>query len=335
MKKYTLKKSVFGDNLHLVSPQRFTINYRPELNDSQYEAVTSVNGPHLVIAGAGTGKTRTIVYRVAYLVELGVKPQNILLLTFTRKAAQEMLRRAAILLDSRCENVAGGTFHSFANSVLRKYAALIGYENSFTILDQGDAEDTINLIRTRMKLDTRAQRFPRKETLFEIHSKSVNTVTPLHNLLTKQFPHYLEIENEIQSLFNEFAIYKKRHNLMDYDDLLVNIIKLFKVREDIRLSLSLKYKHIMVDEYQDTNRIQAEIIKQLAMKSDGIYSNPNVMVVGDDAQSIYAFRGATIRNILEFPETLKDCKIVPLEENYRSTQAILNVANEILSRARE
>ena len=335
MKKYTLKKSVFGNNLHLISPQRFTIAYRNELNDSQYEAVTSVNGPYLVIAGAGTGKTRTIVYRVAYLVELGVKPQNILLLTFTRKAAQEMLRRAAILLDSRCENVSGGTFHSFANSVLRKYAALIGYENTFTILDQGDAEDTISLIRTRMKLDTRERRFPRKETLFEIHSKSVNTATTLHELLIKQFPHYLEIENEIQSLFSEFATYKKLHNLMDYDDLLVNTIKLFKEREDIRLSLSTKYKYIMVDEYQDTNRVQAEIIKLLAMKPDGTYTNPNVMIVGDDAQSIYAFRGATVRNILEFPETFKDCKVVTLEENYRSTQAILNVANEILSRARE
>jgi DNA helicase-2/ATP-dependent DNA helicase PcrA len=283
VKKYTLKKSLFGNNLHLISPQRFTIAYRNELNDSQYEAVTSVNGPHLVIAGAGTGKTRTIVYRVAYLVELGVKPQNILLLTFTRKAAQEMLHRAAILLDSRCEDVSGGTFHSFANSVLRKYAALIGYENTFTILDQGDAEDTINLIRTRMKLDTRERCFPRKETLFEIHSKSVNTATTLNELLIKQFPHYLEIENEIQSLFNEFATYKKLHNLMDYDDLLVNTLKLFKEREDIRLSLSTKYKYIMVDEYQDTNGVQAEIIKLLAMKPDGIYTNPNVMIVGDDA----------------------------------------------------
>jgi DNA helicase II / ATP-dependent DNA helicase PcrA len=335
MKKYTLKKSVFGDNLHLISPQRFTIAYRNELNDSQYEAVTSINGPHLVIAGAGTGKTRTIVYRVAYLVELGVKPQNILLLTFTRKAAQEMLRRAAMLLDSRCENVSGGTFHSFANSILRKYAALIGYENTFTILDQGDSQDTINLIRTRMKLDTRERRFPRKETLFEIHSKCVNTITPLHDLLVKQFPHYLEIENEIQSLCIKYISYKQQHNLMDYDDLLTNLIRLFKEREDIRLSLSTKYKYIMVDEYQDTNRIQAEIIKLLAMKPDGTYTNPNVLVVGDDAQSIYAFRGATVKNILEFPEIFTSCKIVTLEENYRSTQAILNVANEILNRAIE
>ncbi len=335
MKKYELKKSVFGGKLHLVTPQRFLINYQHDLNLSQYEAVTSVNGPHLVIAGAGTGKTRTIVYRVAYLVECGVKPQNILLLTFTRKAAQEMLRRSAMLLDSRCESVAGGTFHSFANNILRKYASLIGYENTYTILDQGDAEDTINLIRTRMKLDTRERRFPRKETLFAIHSKSVNTVTPFNELLTKEYPHYLEIENEILGLFNEYAVYKKSHNLMDYDDLLVNIIKLFREREDIRNNLSTKYKYIMVDEYQDTNRIQADIIKLLSMKTDGTYTNPNIMVVGDDAQSIYAFRGATIRNILEFPETFQKSKVITLEENYRSTQAILNVANEILNRAKE
>lgn len=334
MKKYRLKKSIFDDNLQLVT-KNFRIDYQRELNDSQYKAVTSVNGPHLVIAGAGTGKTRTIVYRVAYIVELGVKPKNILLLTFTRKASQEMLRRATILLDSRCDHVSGGTFHSFANTILRKYATIIGYENAFTILDQGDAEDTINLIRTRMKLDTREHRFPRKNTLFEIHSKSVNTVTPLHELLTKQYPHYLEVENEIQNLFSEFAAYKKQHNLMDYDDLLINIIKLFKEREDIRNNISTNYKYIMVDEYQDTNRIQAEIIKLLSMKPDGTYTNPNIMVVGDDAQSIYAFRGATVRNILEFPETFKDCKVVTLEENYRSTQAILNVANEILNRAKE
>ncbi len=333
VKKYELKKSVFGGNLHLVTPQRFLINYQHDLNQSQYEAVTSVNGPHLVIAGAGTGKTRTIVYRVAYLVELGVKPQDILLLTFTRKAAQEMLRRAAMLLDSRCESVAGGTFHSFANSILRKYAQLIDYESSFTILDQGDAEDTINLMRTRLRLDRREIRFPKKETLYDIYSKSVNTLTPIHDILAKGYPHYLEIEEEIKNLCSKYEVYKQQHNLMDYDDLLVNLIKLFKKREDIRNLISTKYKYIMVDEYQDTNRIQAEIIRLLAMKPDGTYSNENILVVGDDAQSIYAFRGATIRNILEFPETFPKSKIIALEENYRSTQAILDVANEILNRA--
>ena len=329
MKKYTLKKSVFGEGLRLAYPQKFLIDYKNQLNAAQFEAVTSVNGPHLIIAGAGTGKTRTIVYRVAYLVELGVKPENILLLTFTRKASQEMLRRAAILLDTRCENVAGGTFHSFANSVLRRHAPLIGYETRFTILDQGDAEDVINLIRTRLKLDSRERRFPRKETLYDLYSRSINMLTPLNKLLSEDYPHYLELEKDIWTVHALYVEYKKQHNLMDYDDLLINLVRLMKDHESVRAALSDRYKYIMVDEYQDTNRIQAEIVRLLC------YKHSNVMIVGDDSQAIYSFRGATIRNILEFPEEFPDCKIVKLEENYRSTQAILNVANEILKRARE
>jgi len=329
MKKYTIKKSVFGEELRLAYPQKFVIDYPKQLNGAQYEAVTSVNGPHLIIAGAGTGKTRTIVYRVAYLVELGVKPENILLLTFTRKAAQEMLRRAAILLDTRCENVAGGTFHSFANGVLRRHASLLGYETSFTILDQSDAEDVINLIRTRLKLDSRERRFPRKETLYDLYSSSVNTLTPLKELLSEDYPHYVELEKDIRTVHALYVEYKKQHNLMDYDDLLINFVRLLHDHESVRASLSDRYKYIMVDEYQDTNRIQAEVVRLLCYKHD------NVMVVGDDSQSIYSFRGATIQNILEFPEQFTGCKVVKLEENYRSTQAILDVANEILKRARE
>lgn len=325
MKKYTIKKPT--GELHLIHPQRFQIDYKNELNIAQYDAVTSVNGPHLIIAGAGTGKTRTIVYRVAYLVELGIKPEDILLLTFTRKAAQEMLRRAAILLDHRCEKVAGGTFHSFANTVLREYAKLIGYENNFTILDQRDAEDVISLIRTRLKLDTREKRFPRKETLYNLYSRSINTATPLTKILTIDYPHYLEIENDILSVHLQYVQYKQSHNEMDYDDLLVNLIRLMREQEHVRSELSSRYKYIMVDEYQDTNKVQAGIVKLLA------YKHQNILVVGDDSQSIYAFRGATIRNILDFPEQFPDCKIIKLEENYRSTQGILNVANEILRRA--
>jgi DNA helicase-2/ATP-dependent DNA helicase PcrA len=325
VKKFTLKP-LPTDNLQLVHPRNLTINYKQELNAAQYEAVTSVEGPHLVIAGAGTGKTRTIVYRVAYLVELGVKPDRVLLLTFTRKAAQEMLRKAAMVLDSRCESVSGGTFHSFANNILRKNARLIGYEKNFTILDQSDAEDVLNLIRTRMKFDTKDKRFPRKEALYDLYSRSLNTLTPMNSILMNDYPQYAELEADIQMLHKTYEQYKMQHNLMDYDDLLVNLARLMREHESVRASLSDRYKYIMIDEYQDTNKVQAEIVRLLAFK------HKNVMVVGDDAQSIYAFRGSTIKNILSFPEEFPDCKIIKLEENYRSTQPILNLANEILKR---
>jgi DNA helicase-2/ATP-dependent DNA helicase PcrA len=325
MKKFTLKQ-LPTDSLHLVHPQRFRIDYKKELNVEQYEAVTSVNGPHLIIAGAGTGKTRTVVYRVAYLVELGVKPDNILLLTFTRKAAQDMLRRASMLLDSRCERISGGTFHSFANSVLRRYGTRLGYETNFTILDQGDAEDVVNLIRTRLKFDTKERRFPRKEALYDLYSRSVNTITPVKEILALDYPQYLDVEPDIQTVHNGYVQFKRQHNLMDYDDLLANFALLLRQEESIRAVLSDRYKYIMVDEYQDTNRVQAELAKLLAFK------HQNIMVVGDDAQCIYSFRGSTIRNIMTFPEEFPDCKIVKLQENFRSTQPILNLANEILKR---
>jgi DNA helicase II / ATP-dependent DNA helicase PcrA len=330
MKKYTLKKSAVPEgDVEPAPSKQFRIDYRNELNPAQYDAVTSVNGPHLIIAGAGTGKTRTITFRVAYLVELGVKPESILLLTFTRRAASEMLRRATMLLDSRCDNVAGGTFHSFANLVLRQYAPLIKFESSFTILDQGDAEDVVNLLRTTMKFDTRQRRFPRKQTLFDIFSKSVNTQQTIKHLLNEEYPHFEDYLEEIAALHKAYELYKAKHNLMDYDDLLLYLRKLLRDHDQVRLALSDRYKYIMVDEYQDTNRIQAEIVKLLATRHN------NVMVVGDDSQSIYSFRGATIRNILDFPEEFPSCKVIKLEENYRSTQPILNLTNEILKRARD
>ena len=325
MKKFTLK-TLPGDHLHLVQPNNLRIQYQQELNPAQYEAVTSVNGPHLIIAGAGTGKTRTIVYRVAYLVELGVKPDSVLLLTFTRKAAQEMLRKASILLDSRCDQISGGTFHSFANSILRKYAGQLGYENNFTILDQTDAEDVVNLIRTQQKLDTKQRRFPRKETLYSLYSCSLNTMMSVNDLLARDYPQYLEIAADILLLHDAFTRYKREHNLMDYDDLLLNLVVLLRKNEAVRAALSDRYKYIMVDEYQDTNRLQAEIVRLLAFK------HQNLMVVGDDAQCIYSFRGSTIQNILSFEKEFQNCKIIKLEENFRSTQPILNLANEILLR---
>ena len=330
MKKYTLKKEIFKpEETSPLPPGKLRIDYRNQLNPAQCEAVTSVNGPHLIIAGAGTGKTRTITYRVAYLVELGVKPESILLLTFTRRAAQEMLRRATILLDARCEKVAGGTFHSFANIVLRQYAPLVKFDSSFTILDQGDAEDVVNLLRTQLKFDTKERRFPRKQTLYDIFSKAVNTVRLVKEILKEDYPHFEDNLEDIVRLQSAFEQYKAAHNLMDYDDLLLYLRMLLRDNDTVRENLANRYKYIMVDEYQDTNRIQAEIVNLLSRK------HRNVMVVGDDSQSIYSFRGATIKNILEFPETYPGCIIIKLEENYRSTQPILNLTNEILKRARD
>ena len=328
MKTYVLRKNP-TDVVPPATDRKFLIDYRKELNPAQYAAATSVNGPHLIVAGAGTGKTRTITFRVAYLVELGVKPESILLLTFTRRAAQEMLRRATMLLDARCERVAGGTFHSFANLVLRQYAPLLGFQSSFSILDQSDAEDVVNLLRTRLKLDTRERRFPRKQTLFDIFSRVVNTGVPLRDVLKEDYPHFEGLLPEIESLMKAYTAYKAGHDLMDYDDLLVHLRTLLRDHERVRATLSDRYKYIMVDEYQDTNRVQAEIVWLLGHKYG------NVLVVGDDAQSIYAFRGATVRNILEFPEQYPGCTIIKLEENYRSTQPILDLTNEILRRARE
>jgi DNA helicase-2/ATP-dependent DNA helicase PcrA len=330
VKKYTLKKAPLPgvpDQPEAAHP--FQIDYRNQLNVSQYEAVSSVNGPHLIIAGAGTGKTRAITYRVAYLVELGVKPESILLLTFTRRAASEMLRRASMLLDARCENVAGGTFHSFANTILRQYAPLIGFESSFSILDQGDAEDVVSLLRTTMRYDAKERRFPRKQTLYDIFSKAVNTQQKIAAVVKEEYPHFEEYTDEIVALHAAFDTYKAKHNLMDYDDLLLYLRALLRDREAVRAALARRFTYIMVDEYQDTNRIQAEIVRLLSL------THGNVMVVGDDAQAIYSFRGATVRNILDFPEEYPACRIIKLEENYRSTQPILNLTNEILRRGRE
>jgi len=191
---------------------------------------------------------------------------------------------------------------------------------------QSDAEDVLNLIRTRLKYDTKEKRFPRKEALYDLYSRSLNTLTPMKEILAVDYPQYLELESDIQALHKAYEQYKKQYNLMDYDDLLVNLARSMSQNESVRGTLSDRYKYVMVDEYQDTNKVQADIVALLAFK------HKNVMVVGDDAQSIYAFRGSTIKNILSFPEEFAGCKVIKLEENYRSSQPILNLANEILKR---
>ena len=307
----------------------FSIRYEEVLNPAQYEAVTTLQGPLLVIAGAGSGKTRTLTYRVARLVEQGVPPGSILLLTFTRKASSEMLRRAASLLDHRCERVAGGTFHSFANSTLRRYAQKLGFESGFNILDRADAEDAISLLRTRLKLNLRGRRFPRKRTIAGIYSKAVNKVVPVEEVIFEDYPHFTREIEDLLRLHEQYERYKKKHLLMDYDDLLVGLQTLLEDNQDVRERLSRAYRYIMVDEYQDTNKIQADIVRLLGT------THNNVMVVGDDSQSIYAFRGANFGNIIDFPAVFPETKVVKLEENYRSTQPILDVANIIIDRAQE
>lgn len=324
MKKILLKKST---DVNIQKRIGYKINYFNELNPAQYEAVMHNNGAALVIAGAGTGKTRTLIYRVSRLIEDGVPPESVLLLTFTRKASAEMLRRAATMLDGRCERISGGTFHSFALQELRKYAKAIGYETSFNILDQGDCEDTINLLRSQMKLDKSKRRFPRKETLNTIFNLSVNKMMPVEDVVMQVYPHFLEEVSEIESLFYQFNIYKRKYNLMDYDDLLLNLLKLLQEKNEIKAEMNFRYKYVMVDEYQDTNRLQHEIVMNLG----GV--NENVMAVGDDAQSIYSFRGANFQNIMTFPESFRECKVYKIEENYRSVQPILSMTNLIIDAA--
>jgi DNA helicase-2/ATP-dependent DNA helicase PcrA len=320
---------VLRHDLAVRREERFRIDYRNELNAAQYEAARTTQGPVLVVAGAGTGKTRTLVYRVARLVESGNDPANILLLTFTRKAASEMLRRASLLLDGRCDRVAGGTFHSFANTVLRRHGRALDIDANFTILDRSDSEDVINLLRAELGLDKKDKRFPRKQAIAEMFSMAVNKSVPFPRLVEEEYSHLLDHLADLTELSGRYAAYKRERQLLDYDDLLVRLRELLDANGEIRQRLSRTYHHIMVDEYQDTNALQAKIVRLLATEHD------NVMAVGDDAQSIYSFRGANFRNIMDFPTLFPGTRIIALEENYRSTPGILDLTNAIIDRARE
>ncbi len=305
------------------------IHYQQELNPAQYQAATSVDGPYLVIAGAGSGKTRVLIYRTAYLIEQGVQPEEVLLLTFTRRAAQEMLKRAAGILDDRCEYVTGGTFHSFANALLRRYGEYVGLNTRFIIMDQSDAESALQSLRVRLGMDKLDRRFPKKEALMSILSSSVNRDENFESVVCKDYPHFLPWLPEIRRIAEEYAEYKRQQSLLDFDDLLVFLKQLLSDNPDLRQKLSLSYPYIMVDEYQDTNKIQAEIVQLLAS------SHQNIMVVGDDAQSIYSFRGAHYKNIILFPQMFPETQIILLEQNYRSSQPILDLTNQLIQAAPE
>jgi len=323
-KTYVLKRPVD----EAVS-RKLSIDYAAALNAQQLAAVTAGEGPSLVIAGAGSGKTRTLVYRVAYLIDSGIDPSHILLLTFTRKSSQEMLERAGELIGVRSELVRGGTFHSVANMLLRRYGRSIGLEPGFTILDRGDAEDLIALVRAQLGLNEKDKRFPRKATIAEMFSKSENTLRPLDEIVVEEFDHFSDHLDALGQLQRGYQASKRQRQLVDYDDLLVLLRRLVMEDEGVRRTISSLYRYILVDEYQDTNRLQADVVRHLAS------THQNVMVVGDDAQSIYAFRGATFKNIMEFPTLFPGTTIYKLEENYRSTQPILNLANTIIEEAKE
>ncbi len=304
-------------------------DYAQELNPQQLAAVEVVDGPALVIAGAGSGKTRVLVYRVARLIDMGVDPASILLLTFTRKAAQEMLGRVGLLIGPQSDRVMGGTFHSVANVLLRRYGRTIGLEPGFTILDRGDSEDLVNLVRAQTGLTETGKRFPRKKTIADLFSKCANTMQPLEDVLLTEYSHFGEYLGELTKLQKAYESTKRQRQLVDYDDLLTRLRELLTVDEQARQTISAIYRYMLVDEYQDTNRLQADVVRKLAA------THENVMVVGDDSQSIYSFRGASFRNIMEFPALFPGTRMFKLEENYRSTQSILALANDILKGATE
>jgi DNA helicase-2/ATP-dependent DNA helicase PcrA len=302
-------------------PDKLT-RYQQELNEEQFRVATAKPQAALVVAGAGTGKTRTITYRVAYLIEQGVPPQRILLATFTNRAAREMLRRVEALTGSQnVHRVWGGTFHRIANMILRRHAVSIGFDQNYSILDSEDARDLISLCIEDAAIDTKAKRFPKSEVIQNIISYANNTDLPIENVVIGKYPYFEMFTREIERVDTIFQTRKRERNVMDYDDLLLNWKRLLIEKPAIAEVYADQFQHILVDEYQDTNRLQAEIIDLLAVK------HRNVMVVGDDAQSIFAWRGAEFTNIYEFPNRYPEAALYKLETNYRSTPEILGLAN--------
>jgi len=307
------------------TPRDFTA----ELNTEQRAAASHGDGPLLIIAGAGTGKTRTLVYRVAHLIDRGVPPERILLLTFTRRAAHEMLSRAERLVGSASARVQGGTFHATGHRLLRHFGPEAGLARDFSIMDQGDAEDLMQLARGSLGFGRKEKRFPKKETLHYIYSRHLNTEHSVEEILEQEYPQFVEFTRDIIRIYAEYTSRKTERNLIDYDDLLLFWALMLEQAPSIADRIAGMHDHILVDEYQDTNLLQARILRGACR------AHRNITVVGDDAQSVYSFRGASFRNILDFPRQFPDATIVTLEQNYRSTQPILDVTNTLISRAPE
>lgn len=301
------------------------IAYERELNPQQLAAVTAPPGPALVIAGAGSGKTRTLTYRVAYLLEQGIPAERILLLTFTNKAAGEMMRRVADLLGTQLLTLWGGTFHSIGARILRAHAEELGYRRDFTILDRDDAKDLIKACVADAGIETKGTHFPKPDVLNEIFSLSANTQKAAGEILETQFSYFAQFAEKISGVSQRYINRKKASNAMDFDDLLVLWLRLLQENADAREMYQRRFQFILVDEYQDTNKLQGDLIDLLATR------HKNVTVVGDDAQSIYAWRGANFLNILDFPKRYPGANVFKIETNYRSTPEILNVANAAIS----
>jgi len=318
---------------YVIEPFRPEINlqidYARELNPQQLAAVTAPPGPALVIAGAGSGKTRTLTYRVAYLLEQGIPADRILLLTFTNKAAGEMMHRVAGLLGRQLPSLWGGTFHSIGARILRSHADLLGYRRDFTILDRDDAKDLIKTCIAEAGIETKGTHFPKPEVLCEIFSLAVNTHKSTAEILEEQFDYFEQITRLVADVQKRYTARKRATNAMDFDDLLALWLRLLQEHADVCEHYQRRFQFILVDEYQDTNKLQSDLIDLLAER------HHNVTVVGDDAQSIYAWRGANFQNIFKFPKRYPDAKVFKIETNYRSTPEILKVANAAIAANRD
>ncbi len=300
------------------------VRYETELNPQQLEVVVSGDGPVLVIAGAGSGKTRTITYRVSWLLESGVNPSQILLLTFTNKAAREMLHRVALLTQVDLRQLWGGTFHHVCNMILRSNARYLGLDANFSILDGGVSKDLITACITELHGEKKDKHFPSADILQDVISFAINTTNPLESVVRLRYPHFEPLLGRILGIAQRYSEKKKEMNAVDFDDLLLGTKFLLENQPQVKKYYCSKFHNLLVDEYQDTNKLQADVVDLLASE------HRNVMVVGDDSQSIYSFRGANFANIMQFPDRYTDAKIFRLELNYRSTPEILSLANDII-----
>ncbi|MEI6350420.1 MAG: ATP-dependent helicase [Verrucomicrobiota bacterium] len=301
------------------------IDYAAELNPQQLAAVQAPDGPALVIAGAGSGKTRTLTYRVAYLLEKGVSPSNILLLTFTNKAAREMLERVEALLPDRTAGLWGGTFHSVGNRILRRHAEAAGFRSGFSIMDREDQEDLLESVIASSGVNPKDKSFPKSAVVGDILSYALNTGKSIEAVLDEKYDYFMSYLEQIAGMRSRYEARKKSANVVDFDDLLEKPLKLLEANEEIARYYQEQFQYILVDEYQDTNQIQAAFIDVLARK------HRNVMVVGDDAQSIYSWRGANFQNILQFPKRYRGATVYKIETNYRSIPEVLNLANAAIA----